>query len=1247
MVMCFLFFQSLIPIASQAQGTRIRQANQTAENKKVEQTTVDEGESQDSDADNPEGREEWFRSGRHAAGEHTSDLLHRAYVQKQQMSVNSQGAAQQSATTLSIANPAQNTASGFTFNGATYPGTWTNLGPAPIGSDSGQDYGKVVGRVTSVAVDQGDTSGNIIYIGAAFGGVWKSTNAAASDPTTVKWIPLIDDQPTLAVGAVSVQPGTTGNAAIVLVGTGEPNSSGDSYYGMGILRSANGGAAGSWTLIKSADSGVKTFAGLGVSKFAWSTANPNLVVVGMGSTNGKRYGSDSLGGRGIYYSQDAGQTWHYATVQDPGGATLTEGTVTDIAYNPGTGKFYAFYRYHGFYESADGVTWARSAFQPQSIATPNLTIANCPTSQPTNPNPTGTCPLYRGQISIQPTTHEMYVIYVNDTDIHQGVFVTSSGAATAWREITSKGSAGLVDTSSTNAIVQGDYNLWLGTIATSQGTDLLIGTRNIHKCSLTGTPADCTTTWKNLTHVYDCNPIAQPSHVHPDQHGFDFNITNPLQMFFVNDGGVYRSLNGANGDGSCNAQQVFDNLDANIGSLSEMVSFSQHPTNQNVLLGGLQDNGSPALLGSATLLWQTVNGGDGGFNEIDPNNPDGIWYATNTGVSIQQCDATNKQAAPNGPNIPNAEACTPGTFGAAPYPALGPNIGPAQVANDTAEFYMPYVLDPANTSNLILGTCRLWRGPGVGGSAWFDANASANKDVSPIFDTAKTTCVSGTTKVRAIAAGGPAPNGASQVIYVGLEGAGTVGSSGGNLGHVFVDTQADVNTGTHGAANNWVDVTPNPGATLTTSGGTYGPYPVSSIEIDRHDPSGKTAYVTVEGFGVSHVFKTINAGQSWIDLSNNLPDAPVDSIAVDPDDPNVLYVGTDVGSFISTNGGAVWQVLGTNLPNVPVTKIRVFSYYAAQPTPLKAVRVSTYGRGVWQFPMAQPTPLAVSPASLSGFTDSVQNPSQAQTITVSNTGPVAASINGINFSTGFSQNGGDCSPGTSLAPAGSSTSSCTIAVIFTATTPGATSGTVAVTDSVGASHSVNLSGTASDFAISAATASMTVNAGQAATYNLNASAIGGFSNTVTFACTGGLPTGANCAFSPSGSVTVSGATPTAVTLTISTTARPSSQPAPSSGLTSLPFSSNGPGAMLTITLGLLGTLLMKRLQPVRGRVRGLALVGVMAGVALVPGCGGGSSVSTTSFSSTTNGTPANTYTVTVTASSGKRNIATQLTLKVN
>src|SRR5262249_4332674 len=172
-----------------------------------------------------------------------------------------------------------------------------------------------------------------------------------------------------------------------------------------------------------------------------------------------------------------------------------------------------------------------------------------------------------------------------------------------------------------------------------------------------------------------------------------------------------------------------------------------------------------------------------------------------------------------------------------------------------------------------------------------------------------------------------------EVRDVGMEGGGTVRARGGLLSHVFVNTQADVNTGTHGAPNVWTDVTPNPSAT----------YPISSIEVDRHDLTGKTAYVTVEGFGVPHIFETTTAGSSWSDVTNNLPDAPVESIAVDPDDPNVLYVGTDIGAFISLNAGASWQILGTGLPNVPVTKMRVFNYYAAQPMPLKAVRVSTYG----------------------------------------------------------------------------------------------------------------------------------------------------------------------------------------------------------------------------------------------------------------------------------------------------------------
>ena len=89
------------------------------------------------------------------------------------------------------------------------------MGPAPLASDATglgvQDYGPVAGRATAVAVDPADGSGNTVYIGAAYGGVWKSSNAGAlsPNPSSVTWTPLTDDQPTLAVGSIAIQPQLT------------------------------------------------------------------------------------------------------------------------------------------------------------------------------------------------------------------------------------------------------------------------------------------------------------------------------------------------------------------------------------------------------------------------------------------------------------------------------------------------------------------------------------------------------------------------------------------------------------------------------------------------------------------------------------------------------------------------------------------------------------------------------------------------------------------------------------------------------------------------------------------------------------------------------------------------------------------------------------------------------------------------------------------------------------------------------
>lgn len=215
-------------------------------------------------------RGNWNQRGRTVPGDSAARLRFRAYQQKMAM----RAARRNSVPTASL--PASQ--SGSTV--------WTSVGPAPLASDAtgegGQNYNWVSGRATSVLIDPADGSGNTVILGGAYGGLWKSTNAGSlnSNPAAVTWQALIDDQPTLAVGAIALQPG---NSNVILVGTGETNSSGDSYYGLGILRSTDGGLT--WPMqIQSAGTG-QSFLGIGFSKIAFSTANPLLAVA---ATAGQR-----------------------------------------------------------------------------------------------------------------------------------------------------------------------------------------------------------------------------------------------------------------------------------------------------------------------------------------------------------------------------------------------------------------------------------------------------------------------------------------------------------------------------------------------------------------------------------------------------------------------------------------------------------------------------------------------------------------------------------------------------------------------------------------------------------------------------------------------------------------------------------------------------------------------------------------------------------------------------------------------
>src|SRR5260221_8704986 len=226
---------------------------------------------------------------------------------------------------------------------------WLDRLASDATGDGGQDYNWVSGRATSLVIDPADTTGNTVLLGGAYGGLWKSTNAGSqnSDPAFVTWQALIDDQPTLAVGAIALQPG---NSSVILVGTGETNSSGDSYYGLGILRSADGGAT--WTQIQSLGTG-QSFLGIGFSKIAFSTANPNLVVAATAGDNGLYVGREEDGNstaRGLYYSQDGGMTWNRVILSDGAAAPAS---ATAVIYKQSQGAFYASIRRHALYSSTD------------------------------------------------------------------------------------------------------------------------------------------------------------------------------------------------------------------------------------------------------------------------------------------------------------------------------------------------------------------------------------------------------------------------------------------------------------------------------------------------------------------------------------------------------------------------------------------------------------------------------------------------------------------------------------------------------------------------------------------------------------------------------------------------------------------------------------------------------------------------------------------------------------------------------
>jgi photosystem II stability/assembly factor-like uncharacterized protein len=116
------------------------------------------------------------------------------------------------------------------------------------------------------------------------------------------------------------------------------------------------------------------------------------------------------------------------------------------------------------------------------------------------------------------------------------------------------------------------------------------------------------------------------------------------------------------------------------------------------------------------------------------------------------------------------------------------------------------------------------------------------------------------------------------------------------------------------------------------------------------------AYMTVSGFYADHVFKTTDYGASWTSVSKGLPDIPFNTIALQPGQERVIYVGSDIGMFISTDGGGTWSTYNNGLPRVAVIDLEAHRSSST-------LRLATHGRSMFEIPLEVPDaePVIVSP----------------------------------------------------------------------------------------------------------------------------------------------------------------------------------------------------------------------------------------------------------------------------------------------
>jgi photosystem II stability/assembly factor-like uncharacterized protein len=452
------------------------------------------------------------------------------------------------------------------------PGTsqWEAIGPTNIG-----------GRLTCLVCDPARP--DRIWVGAAGGGVWHSADAGQT------WRAQWHDEDVLNVGALAIDPS---NPDVLYCGTGEANLSADSYGGVGLYRTLDGGAT--WRLHASCEKvGIPRRIGV----IAIDPFDPRHIIIGGVGFNEVTQRAD-LGG--MYVSRDAGVTWAretfvstsnywcHAVVFHPTRAGVVFATVT----NRGPAS--------GIYKSSDGgVHWTQ------------LTKGLPPSER-----------IGRTSLAISPSNPDVLYAFASDmlsesADLLLGVFRTANGGS-SWTDI-----------SGTHFRREGQIS-YGNTIAVhpTKPNHVLCGGVDLHLTTNGGK------TWKYVTR-WDARRGSK-GYAHADHHGVVMPVSAPGRVYDPNDGGLDISDDGGvTWKNRSSGLAVTMYYDADVAQSDER-SFG----------GGAQDNGTLITTSGRPDDHFEILGGDGGWIVFDPTDASHLFASYYNLNVFRYRGNTNKDVSP-------------------------------------------------------------------------------------------------------------------------------------------------------------------------------------------------------------------------------------------------------------------------------------------------------------------------------------------------------------------------------------------------------------------------------------------------------------------------------------------------------------------------------------------------------------------------------------------------------------------------